>query len=746
MPRTPDSFPGALEEFELRLLDPRFPDALDQYGVITYADGYLWGADGYERFNLRLHRPAPYGIIRVNPNRADAYDTITEALQYATSGDAVLLGPGTYHESVAVPAGVALIGAYNAGRAVIAGSGSSGVRVSLGSGSVLGALSVEFPSDTSPAVDFASFGIARIQNVNLKGTGSSSAIGVRNSSAFNGALLVERLRMTEGECDVLLTGSDSSAFILCSDLSIETGTAASGVRVSAGNSIVIDSFFTGATVNVEDALDVSNGTLLANTVNIQSAQNALHISGDGVQVEIREARLNADNYDVLIDPGLSGIDTRVDLSGCQLCENKITAAYPWLDNASYAFSFIRRSALERTSSQQFWADTHVGHAEHGRQFATGEGGHYNRGIAVLTTDDTAGSASDGGNFVNVTHEALTEDEFFSFQGSGDGYSILVGSTLTATDKIKYWGWRVAQEAAAVENTAKSFAVEIWNGSAWQEIDVFANSVEEFYRYSNSVFLRANSCEQIHFGPEALTDWQTKTIDGYDGYWSRIRIVDALATAPTFNRIDFTPSTHHINRSGYDFYTGRAEFRTTIQNGGNVFGESGGVADFSQSVGSGGAPTGWSHVVKNSGLKGNIDAIYFQFAIPRGTDTSHPFDFIVYYTASSRLATADMTLSVLPVEVHGVMVADPAGGIEPVPRALSDTETLTSKQAQYITKTLETGTNTKMLRAEYAGFDVSDYYDGDVLLITFTASDLGNNNFNVFMVEVRGVRWTHGEFA
>jgi len=200
-----------------------------------------------------------------------------------------------------------------------------------------------------------------------------------------------------------------------------------------------------------------------------------------------------------------------------------------------------------------------------------------------------------------------------------------------------------------------------------------------YRYANELFIRANSSEYAMFGIDADTTWSKKTISGNNLYWSRIRITNALTTAPVFEQSKLVPSYTESVSDGTLIFQGLARFRQTIFAAGNIFGESGGVTGANPAVGSGGIPTGWNHVVLNCLLNGNGDAIYMQFVIPRGTDTGQPLSLRAYLSPITGTAgTVTMVGSILPLEASGVLEADPSGGTTPVARTLANTETFYSE--------------------------------------------------------------------
>jgi hypothetical protein len=170
------------------------------------------------------------------------------------------------------------------------------------------------------------------------------------------------------------------------------------------------------------------------------------------------------------------------------------------------------------------------------------------------------------------------------------------------------------------------------------------------------------------------------------------------------------------------------WKENIVIGGNIFGETGGVVNASIPIGNGGVPTGWDHEMPNSQLNQVGDAIYLQFVIPNGTCTAFPLKFSVVYTAEGNqpvTTPATGTLSVLPIEVSGINVADPSGEKKPIPRTQARTVDLTTNAAQVSSSALIPEGETVPFDPEnyshsqvFDGYDISSFYEGDLLAVRF----------------------------
>ncbi|GAF69435.1 unnamed protein product, partial [marine sediment metagenome] len=178
--------------------------------------------------------------------------------------------------------------------------------------------------------------------------------------------------------------------------------------------------------------------------------------------------------------------------------------------------------------------------------------------------------------------------------------------------------------------------------------------------------------------------------------------------------------------------------------------SSGAATASVPVGNGGIPTGWNAELEQSELNGNGDYVTATFYLPRGICTAYPLKIrlTLMWEGGSGDPTGDAStiLSVLPQEVAGLLVADPAGAVIPSARTEANTDTLIANAATAQTFVPSGTQRTKRFSDERVGFDVSSYYEGDALDVRFELDNDGtsNNDLIVWAIEVSGVKWTAGE--
>jgi len=488
---------------------------------------------------------------------------------------------------------------------------------------------------------------------------------------------------------------------------------------------------------------VADGEIEVVGVESENANTAIHVTHNSADFCALSMRVEGSVTNHLtVDPGVT--TATVHFSAGELDRSKLS-----YDAACTDVILQFQDDREGDRGIVVQGELAVGRANNGKETVLGEGGSYVRNMVVITTDNTAGAADDGGNLTDVSEAAQSySGSTFTFQGVTANHTILIGSNNldAASVALKHWSLKVKQTTAAVEITPKSFVFEIWSGAAWVEIKTMATEDALYYRYGNSVFLRANSSELVHYGVAPTTTWATKAIDGKTLYWARIRIAITVTTAPVFEQFKLGTSYFKANPDGTNTFQGNARFRRTVAAAGNVFGEGGTVSDIGIPIGTGGVPTGWTHNVKNSELNGDADAIMTQLTLPKGIDTSRPLNIrILYLGTPGGAAAPTVRMSMLPVQVEGVLVADPAGGIAPTARTLANTETVTAKVAQTQTNNTKVISGTKIGFYSFQGFDVSNYYEGDMLFFWFEMQDDGANTVDIAVLsfEVSGVTWTHG---
>lgn len=678
-----------------------------------------------------------YGSITLHSaSTARSYATIDAALLASVSGDVVLLGPGSYAESIVVPAGVTIKG-LSKDASVISGSLATGTRIVLSDGSKIDSLKVSLPTDATPAISYSGGGRAFVSGCKFLGSGAS---GIGLSMSGLGVLSSKDLLYDSGICDALI--EQTSGFVEAADLYILGGTLSDIVRVLGG-------VFEFVNIQASNSATITNGINcgageITGSIGTIRGTNALHIVSNAAAIKLRDLTLQGTSYDLLVDAGLtSGL---CDLINIRAREASFSRPSAYLSGADFRYSIFDDTAGD--SSTKFNSEVHIGVSEGGSELIAGRGDSTTREMVVFSTDSTASNTLDGGTFIDVSIAASSSAaSTLSFQGSAANHTLLFCQNLLDSKtsvKLKHWGLKVLQTTASSLDGVYIF--ENWNGSSWVKFGVMASESREFYRYSNHVFMRASSSEHIRFGLTPDSIWAEKTINGVTGFWSRIRIVTAPTTLPVFEQFKLSVPRWEANESGVTTAHGVAMWRSSLTYTGNVFGESGGISASGILVGTGGLPTGWNHRMKNNQLNGNGDSIYMQFRLPRGICTAFPLRLeIVYGILGTGTNAPEMIASFKPIDVSGVLVANGSSKI-PVSRAEVNTVDMISQVGQSDTFLLPEVTESKLHMVTRDGFLIDNYYEGDNVALRIELNNQGADFLDVVIweVEVVGVKWTPGE--
>ena len=736
-------------------------------GSLVSASFYY--GDGRFLTNVRTNTGKTLWVDSVNGDDSEAargqfgnaYLTIGAALTDSISGDTVQILPGEYpEEGLSVPDGVTVrgIGGWESVR--IGQTTATSDIMTIGDDSYVDQLAFNVPATiglTALVYSGSSGETAGAYNITFYGNGATGA-GDGLLKTGPGKMIGAEIRCEGGgvgsimkvDAGVLALESihvPQSAGDIGAISTIVSGARGQFVGHNAGNTNVADAIY----------LSGSNSTAIVFNPNWFNIQDGLHIASEDITARLIGGAIDSTGFTVVVDNGITGSNSEVKIDG--IFEPKFSFP-PSALNTEFALSFLQPKSESRNSAQRiFGSELHVGFPEKGTDSYFGEGTVYSDGITILTTDDTAATGSDGANFIDVSTTGTVDDgNTFTFQTKSAGCSILIGSNRfdETGDTLKHWGYDISQ---SVGDTTGSYIFETWNGSEWDSFGVQAVTNAEKYRYANKVFLRSSSLEEIRFGFSDLQtadSWTKKTINGTEAYWSRVRIAETGSVLPTFNYFKVQPSHAFFNSRGQRGTTGLALWKEDIVIGGNIFGETGGVVNASIRVGNGGLPTGWAHEMPNSELNQTGDAIYLQFVIPNGTCTAFPLSISVVYTIEGTqpiTTPATGTLSMKPIQVTGIRVADPDGGKLPIPRTLARTETLTADVAQFISASLIpegetvpfTATN-YAIKQNFNNFDISSYYEGDIVAIRFELEDDGtpNQDISVWAITVEGVKFTEGK--
>jgi hypothetical protein len=679
---------------------------------------------------------------------ATPYATIAAAIAAATAGDLIRVRGGTYVESgLTLPSGVDLAG-DGWGNTFI-GDNAAASDVLTFSGSILSNFTVVCPagSGLSGLVHTAATG--GVYSINIAGDG---ATGVGNGIYKTGVgkLIGGNIRCEQGG---LQNGLLVDAAVLALDDVHFPGTPGAPVGAALraeGTGRYQGQGFNCGNPAMTDAVSLGGTcTVLLFNPNIFNVSTAVHVTADGVNYTSTGGSILASNLTVEVDLALTGTGSTIEALGTVL-EPLFSFPPAAAVNTNFVLNFQQLLTDTRPARQRIiGADLALGFPELGSGLFVGKGAPYATGMVVLTSDGTATSTTVGGNLTDESVAAASLDSStFSFQGATPNHCIYFGSARrdVASNPIKHWGAELNTVAAGVGG---SYVVEAWDGAAWSEIGVLAVGTQSGFVYGNELFLRASSEEDLRWGLDETSTWATTSVNGVTAYWVRVRIATTVTTLPTFERWRLTESTKHFNDTGKLAADGLAQWVQTLVGAGNVFASGGTATDGSSTVGTGAGT--WTHDLDNCKLNQSGDSVSTQFVIPAGVNTAFGLTFKVSYEYAQFSAAPTVEGRILGVERQGVLVADPSGGLTPVPRSEGATAALTATAGAVDSRALTTTTTGVILTEEFGPYDISDLYAGDIVLFNMemTADGGGGGgatDIQLWAIEVEGKRFALGELV
>ena len=694
------------------------------------------------------------------------YATIKAACAAAGSGQVVEIFAGTYTEAnpIVVPAGVLVTSAVGdqgwVGDAVlVTPSVQTADLFQLSAASAVNGFTMTLPSDLGSAgVSYAGGAstTASVTNMGVRGTVSGQGDGVVVKSAASGKIIAFEIRYKGGELNHLLSCkggilatesvhvpnvAGTSGMVACIYQDDSVGSSVSryqGVDNNCGNN------------NVDHLYINNGGTGVFYGINFFNGDRGIRLQSNNYDISFFGGLIESVNEFLYVDGGVVGTNGKLYVDA--YVTKKFFVNDPgWYDSDAALEFFVDEADQESTlNSKQFWGQSLVvGEKRKPQGMIVGGGSPYNDGLKVFSASGT-GLTLDGVGFADLSVNAATKDvaETFTFGSNAVDEALYFGTTAqNATGAtIKHFGLQFKQLLGDSRDGIYQF--EIWDGTNWVAYDYQAVDRQNGYNYADKLFWRNASFELVWFGVRDTTAWAAKAVNGVTAYWSRIRIVQSPTTLPTLIQVLLAPEGGFaINTNGKQVYFGTAQYRYSLQQGGNMFSESGGVTNASIPVGTG--VDAWTHVMTNSVFNGVNDAIYWQFRIPEGTCTAFPMtlEVVVQVTAGNNAATKPTlraSLSSLPVV--GNYVADPAGGKIPVPATEAEAYTVTTEEPEAYSVQMTGDQDGYLYRLAFGPFSLADHYEGDITAMVLELEDDGSSNADVTIwnVDLRGFRWTAGE--
>lgn len=663
------------------------------------------------------------GLITVATAGGD-YGTITDGLAAASSGDVVLVYPGTYAESVTIPAGVVLLGATVQVPTVISGADTTSTRVTLTGGGAPPALrniTVVGPSaGANPAVDAsglgAGSGVAAVFDVLLQG-GGGTATGAGVLGAGTGQLIVQNLQSLSaaGVFGGPLVDMTAGTLVF-TGMTLINGTATDIIR-AAGTAVVRGTGITVSTGWVSpDGFDIGGtsdwqvDSMIVPEVGGQ-IDNVIHIVADGVTCDFSSAQAHGAVLDVLVDPALVGTGTTITWNAVDIRIERFSASTTWWAAASQVGIIVDTGINDDKASRSLGEYT-VGMAEAGAEFAAGEGDSTTRNMLVYSEDPTNA-------FVDNTEAAAS--------AAGSTFALLQG---IAAANIAYFGNTIRAFPGMKTDTTVAMVVGagvgVWEygtgPGTWTAFDVMASDASNPYTQRAQNALVNTGGEQCRWDEASMTTagWIATAVNGVTAFWVRFRLTTGVTSVPTLERIKLQTNHMEANADGFIEFFGKATVKRTFWQG------NGEVVS---------APSGGANAPANLDVTVSANISYRQeqsayasgsdvrragtmIEIPDGLDTSHP----IKLKAAWKVDGTNVGTVRWDAYVAQVKEGDVLGAL---------TEVL-------VTQTPTTsGTAEEVFETEFE-FNIPDVLPGD--FFAFTLWRLGSTDTNTDTAGVLAMQW------
>jgi hypothetical protein len=696
------------------------------------------------------------GVLYVSVSGSDAtaqrgnitrpWASISQSLQFAQPQDTVVVLPGTYTENpFIIPPNVTVAGEGGIKAVYIKPNSAhpNDPLVDLKNDGAIRMVDIIAPSG-SAALKYDSVGNNGIAyDITIQGSGTGSiGLLVDNQSGNPSKLIANEIRYYKGPLSALMqvdggvlaydgvhvpgpnTG-DITSILRCN-----------GGRIQANNTNV-------GNPSVGDIFQINgNDTKLLNlNANLSSGKFAYNIKAQPYKISTQNVFIDDSvEASIRVAPGIDGTNSYFHGSGQSFQYSSVQISESAWYDSDYVLAF-NDQAVETEATARVHSNFAVGEPSKGRTTGLGTGTPFVNGLKIFSRQTSTG------NFVDHTAEATsTSGSTFQFAYTASNDALYIGSDLLNPDNldkyIHFTGirYRLQQTSSFVVNTGNYIFEYLTTASVWEPLFGQIVSVGEGHNYGRSFARRNNSYEDA-IAAVNTTNWATSSFFGIEARWGRIRIDTELAVPPTFEGIEVLPDSTLVNENGQVSFRGRGLIRQSLTLVGSIYAAAGTVVDSTLAVGSG--SDGWNHIFAQSDLNNDGDGVMTQFPLPAGVCTAYPMNLKFYFINTSATNPIIETKTTV-LQSAGVLVTDPSGSIAPTPRPITTTGNLTSQPVQVQSQTVTDVTTDKVQVLEFNDFDISNVFEGDMILIRFEKQLSGNNAFTFVGAEVSLMKWALGE--
>lgn len=674
---------------------------------------------------------APTGgvVLATAAGSLQPFASIALAMAAANAGDNILLYPGTYSETVDFTGkpGVYLTGIGSDRAAIIAGPDATSSRVIPAAGCGVGGVTILGPSAGAlPLIDLSGLAAGErftLSRSVLQGQGGTGP-GVGPTA---GDVEIFGLEHDGGAMGPVVDQGTGSGTVQFANLLLRSGTTTQAIRSGGtarviGNGVLVGQGYTAAglfQISGTGFFDISTVTIDGQA----AVDNGLLISADGVDINFRNAELEGNVTDIVVQGGLTGVGTEILLNSCEFRQERVVAPGAFFQNANLEVIYFDTGA-QNDRALRVGAELSVGAPFLGRESAFGEGDSSVNGMSVLSDDGT------GTSFVDNTAAARSSSgsPFALFQAPAAGQVAYIGALTDALGGARQFpGIEVDGGGTAIDLGAGGIQAEYWNGAAWVDLTVMVTDAGAPYaQKAKNAFATTTTSDQIRWKPPS--DWAQTTVDGRQGFWVRWRITGAITTTPVLERIKLGTNRTKVNSDGVIEFFGSAIRQATLQQVSLAT-----ISDLSGASPSNGtiqySPSISLTPIDNRFNDGALDGFGIALSVPDGIDTSRPLQCRVLFRCANNSA-GDVQFELLTTRVQE---GDTVNGALPEVNGTGITTIGAGTQDQAYLKTLEA--------------DISDFTADDFIVLALRRDARGSNpadtyagNIEIMFIEALGSFW------
>lgn len=690
----------------------------------------------------------------------------------AATGYFVEIAPGTYSEAnpIVLPSGCLVASAHGSassiqGSVTIQPLSNSNHLFEMNANSQLDGVSLVTPTSQGFACvyyDGPANTICSVTNCKITG-GGAGALGsglLMNASTGNGKIIAYEIRYGGGsllhlfECrgGILAVESVHVPATPNVDDYVEN---VFHTDLSSGNTLcrlqVVDA--NSGSPDVDYFYHNNQGTAVFFSVNYFNGSKGLLLDHDTYDIAFYNGLLDTVDQIIVTNPAITGVNGKLYINA-KMNENFSIGNNLWW-NSDYVFEFATSADDVNTygSSRQIWgADVVIGHSRQGSGLFVGQGSAFsnpNTERVFATSGNT--STTEGNSLVDLTNIALDKEEAstYTFNAAAANEAIYFATTRrdSANNLIKHYGLRTGHLVG--DSRDGEYVFERWTGAGWEQIYIQAVNRDNGFNYGTDVMWRGDdSHEYIMYGLDASSTWSLKTINSVNAYWSRIRIVTPPTVLPTLYHMQGLPeSGFEITQSGKQVFYGKSQFRRAIQAASGECTYSGGTLTGSNQIGTG--TNQYSHQLASARFDGPGDRLYWNMRVPEGSCTAFPFYIDIAYSIAlgfDAVTPPQLGFTFHSIPVAGMYVADPNGGLSPVPRDPLNTNTMITGNPQRQIINVSGDSEDIIYNSSFGPFYANEAYEGDMITMSLDYIDDGSANADIdfWNISLRTFRWTEGE--